>query len=119
MTGFNRVFVDTAPFIYFLEDDPNFGKVAKSVFTEVLSQGKSLNTSAVTCEDYLVHPYQADDADAVRVFFDFIEECHVQVDQLPLKSPRKRRSCEQSTEMSRAWTLYSLPPRLLAAAIYF
>lgn len=89
MTGFNRVFVDTAPFIYFLEDDPNFGKVAKSVFTEVLSQGKSLNTSAVTCEEYLVHPYQADDADAVRVFFDFIEECHVQVDTITVEIAKK------------------------------
>ena len=37
MTEYSKVFVDTAPLIYFLEDDPNFGKKAKAVFGEVLA----------------------------------------------------------------------------------
>ena len=31
MTEFNRVFLDTAPLIYFLDDDANFGKKTKSI----------------------------------------------------------------------------------------
>ena len=52
MTEYNRVFVDTAPLIYFLENDANFGEASKAVFTEILSTGKHLITSAVTCEEY-------------------------------------------------------------------
>lgn len=89
MTEFRRVFVDTAPFIYFLEDDPNFGKAAKAVFTEVLSSGRPLCTSAVTCEEYLVHPYKSNDADGVQAFFDFVEECHVQMDAITVEIARK------------------------------
>ena len=40
MTGYNKVFLDTAPLIYFLDDDVNFGQKAKSVFEEILSNGK-------------------------------------------------------------------------------
>ena len=35
MTGYNKVFLDTAPLIYFLDDDVNFGQKAKSVFEEI------------------------------------------------------------------------------------
>ena len=53
MTGYNKVFLDTAPLIYFLDDDVNFGQKAKSVFEEILSNGKTIVSSAITCHEYL------------------------------------------------------------------
>ena len=43
MTGYEKVFLDTAPLIYFLDDDANFGQKAKAVFEEILSNGKSIS----------------------------------------------------------------------------
>lgn len=40
MTGYEKVFLDTAPLIYFLDDDINFGAKSKAVFEEILSAGK-------------------------------------------------------------------------------
>ena len=72
MTDFNRVFIDSAPLIYFLENDANFGERAKDILTEILSKGKGLSTSVVTCEEFLVHPYQSNDAGRVQSLFDFL-----------------------------------------------
>ena len=51
MTGYNKVFLDTAPLIYFLDDDVNFGQKAKSVFEEILSNGKTIVSSSITCHE--------------------------------------------------------------------
>lgn len=32
MTDFKKVFLDTAPFIYFLDNDPNFGTKTEKLF---------------------------------------------------------------------------------------
>ncbi len=89
MTEYNRVFVDTAPLIYFLENDANFGETSKTVFTEILSTGKHLITSAVTCEEYLVHPYKTGDSESAEAFFEFIEDCHLQVSPITIDVAKK------------------------------
>ena len=89
MTGYNKVFVDTAPFIYFLEDAPTFGEKAKAVFSEVLNAEKTLVTSAVTCEEYLVHPYKTGDHESEQAFFDFVEDCNVLVAPITVDIAKK------------------------------
>lgn len=89
MTEYNKVFVDTAPLIYFLEDDPNLGEKAKAVFSEVLTAEKTLATSVVTCEEYLVHPYKMDDAESEQAFFDFVEDCGVQIAPITVDIAKK------------------------------
>lgn len=79
MTEYNKVFVDSAPLIYFLEDYPTLGEKTKAVFNEVLTAEKTLVTSAATCEKYLVHPYKMDDPESEQAFFDFIEDCNMPV----------------------------------------
>ena len=49
MTGYRKVFLDTAPIIYFHDNDVNFGGKAKSILEEILGNGKGLATSVITC----------------------------------------------------------------------
>ena len=57
MTGYRKVFLDTAPIIYFLDNDVNFGEKAKSILEEILGNGKGLATSVITCMEYRTFPY--------------------------------------------------------------
>ena len=58
MTEFNKVFLDTAPLIYFLDEDIRFGGKMRAILESILNSGKKLITSSVTCEEYLVYPYR-------------------------------------------------------------
>lgn len=42
MTGYNKVFLDTAPVIYFLDDDANFGKKARIYLKKYWEKGRRL-----------------------------------------------------------------------------
>ena len=57
MTDFKRVFVDTAPIIYYLENNAQYKDAIKRFFTNCLEKDIQLVTSALTIEEYLVFPY--------------------------------------------------------------
>lgn len=48
MTGYNKVFLDTTPLIYFLDADENFGDKTRQIFEEILSGAGTIVTSVVT-----------------------------------------------------------------------
>ena len=75
MTGFKKVFVDTAPIIYYLENNPLYSEVIKRFFTTCIEQNIQVVTSAITVEEYLVYPYlsgQMDFADNFNRFLDYM-----------------------------------------------
>ena len=61
MTDYKKAFVDTAPFIYFIEKDENnpqyYGKV-KKFFSNGYEADKKFVTSVITMEEYFVFPYR-------------------------------------------------------------
>lgn len=77
MTGYNKVFLDTAPIIYFLDDDVNFGEKARSILEEILESGKEIVTSVITCTEYLTFPYRNNNREKIKAFFEFISECDI------------------------------------------
>lgn len=79
MTGYNKIFLDTTPLIYFLDSDVRFGEKTKSILEEVLSSGKTIISSAVTCEEYLVYPYRTDNSEKADVFFEFTDACGIEL----------------------------------------
>ena len=79
MTEYEKVFLDTAPLIYFLDDDVNFGQKAKSVFEEIISNGKAIVSSAITCHEYLVFPYRTHNQKTIDVFFEFTGSCGIEM----------------------------------------
>ena len=89
MTGYNKVFLDTTPLIYFLDNDENFGNKAKAVFEEILSNGKTLVSSVVTCEEYLVYPYRTNNQEKIDVFFEFMEACGIELIPISVEIAKK------------------------------
>lgn len=77
MTGYNNVFLDTAPIIYFLDEDVNFGNKVEHILSEILMNGKTMVTSAITCMEYLTYPYKANNPEKIDAFFDFVTGCNI------------------------------------------
>lgn len=89
MIGYNQVFLDTTPIIYFLDEDVNFGDKVRSVFDEILEDGKRMVTSTITCAEYLVYPYKTNNIDKVDAFFDFLTDCDIPMCSIDQKIAKK------------------------------
>ena len=112
MTGYEKVFLDTAPLIYFLDDDANFGQKAKDVFEEILSNGKSIVSSAITCHEYLVFPYRTHNQEKIDVFFEFTGFCGIEL--IPISANIANKAAKIRAEYRDFKAMDSLQ---LAAAI--
>lgn len=55
MTDFKRVFVDTAPIIYYLENSPLYSEAIKRFFIMCIEKNIHVVTSAITVEEYLIY----------------------------------------------------------------
>lgn len=73
MTDYKKVFVDTTPFIYYLERNPNYFDKARNFFSQSMNEGVRLVTSAVTIEEYLVYPYSLGDELLENNFEEFLQ----------------------------------------------
>ena len=61
MTDYKKVFVDKAPFIYFIEKDinnPQYHNIVKNFFMNGYEINKEFVTSVITMEEYFVFPYR-------------------------------------------------------------
>jgi predicted nucleic acid-binding protein len=61
-----RVAVDTAIFIYWIEEDPRFMPLLEPFFEEVAAGAREIVTSALTLLELLVVPYRAGNADRAQ-----------------------------------------------------
>ena len=61
MTDYKKAFVDTAPFIYFIEknvNNPQYYDKVKKFFSNGYEADKKFVTSVITMEEYFVFPYR-------------------------------------------------------------
>ncbi len=71
MIDFKRAFVDTAPFIYFIEKDGNnsqYYEKVKNFFKDGYDHDKRFVTSVITMEEYFVFPYRNKDYSFIDMF---------------------------------------------------
>lgn len=69
----NRVFIDTAPIIYFIEAHPQFGPIAKELVDSFHSGRVSAYTSVVTLTEVLSKPLENGDEELAGKFEEFLE----------------------------------------------
>ena len=79
MTEFKRVFVDTAPIIYYLENSSLYMDAIKKFFTKCIEENIQIVTSAITIEEYLVWPYSSGKMEFADNFKRFIEYMNIEV----------------------------------------
>src|SRR5688500_8056582 len=57
MTGSERVFIDSAPFIYLVENHPSYYFPVANYFADAIDNGTTLFTSVITISEVYVKPY--------------------------------------------------------------
>ncbi|MBQ9575105.1 MAG: PIN domain-containing protein [Synergistaceae bacterium] len=78
MTGIERLFLDTAPLIYFLDDDENYAEKMRHIFYDALVGGVKLITSAITVTEYLTYPCRTGNIEKINAFFEFINDAGIE-----------------------------------------
>ena len=71
MTDYKKVFVDTAPFIYFIEkneNNPQYYDKVKNFFMNGYDDNKKFITSVITMEEYFVFPYRNNNHSYIDMF---------------------------------------------------
>lgn len=77
MTDFKKIFLDTAPIIYYLQNsDLYYGKMKAYLKKNVESD---FVTSAITVTEYLTYPYRQNDLKLVNAFYSFVEGMEIQI----------------------------------------
>ncbi len=75
MTEMRKVFLDTAPIIYFLDEDVNYFKKMECILEKCLQDGVILVTSVITCAEYFTYPLRTDNYGKISAFEDFMKDC--------------------------------------------
>lgn len=76
MIDFKKAFVDTAPFIYFIEKDsnnPQYHEKVKDFFKYGYDNGREFVSSVITMEEYYVFPYRSKEYSFIDMFNRLIE----------------------------------------------
>ena len=71
MTDYRKAFVDTAPFIYFIEknvNNPQYYDKVKNFFRNGYENNKKFVTSVITMEEYFVFPYRNNNYSLIAMF---------------------------------------------------
>ena len=84
MTG-SKIFVDTAPFIYALEDNAQFSVSVRKAFSDYYNNAIPLCTSLLTFTEYCVIPYRQNDIRKITDFENFISDADIFV--IPFTEP--------------------------------
>lgn len=79
MTEYKKVFIDTVPFIYYLERNPQYFDKAKMFFQSCYENKVNMVTSTITIEEYYVYPYKSGKVELIKNFEEFISSIEIQV----------------------------------------
>ena len=79
MTGINKVFIDTAPIIYFLENHSTYGNKMLGILNNCLDNNIMIIISVLGCGEYLTLPYKNNNKAKIDNFKHFIDDLNIQV----------------------------------------
>lgn len=98
MTDYKKVFIDTAPFIYFIEknqDNPQYFDAIKDFFDKCYRNDVEVVTSVITIEEYMVYPYRINSQQYIDVFYKLLSTMGtniINVDQTIAKKAARIRA---------------------------
>ena len=79
MTGFKKIYLDTSPFIYLLEKNPEFYENVKQFFLDCFKDENELYTSTVTIEEYCIIPYRNNNQKIISDFYKLIQDMDIKI----------------------------------------
>lgn len=79
MTECKKVFIDTALFIYCLEQNPDYFEKARDFFLYCHTNDIAMVTSTITLEEYCVYPYSRNLPEYIENFEEFVTSLEINV----------------------------------------
>lgn len=89
MIEYNKVFLDTTPIIYFLDEDINYAEKVKKIFSDILENEKQMITSTITCTEYMIYPYRMRNEEKIGAFLEFLTDCDIPMCSIDVKIAMK------------------------------
>ena len=92
MTDYKSVFIDTAPFIYYIEkneDNPQYFEKVKSFLKECYENDVEIVTSVITLEEYMVFPYRNNEMRYIELFEELLRVLNVNIIEIDKSIARK------------------------------
>ena len=77
MTDSKKIFLDTAPIVYYLENNELYSSRVKKFWK--IYEDCDYITSAVTITEYLTYPYQQNNLKQINAFYDFIDGMDIEI----------------------------------------
>ncbi|MDE6852401.1 MAG: PIN domain-containing protein [Lachnospiraceae bacterium] len=77
MTELNKIFLDTSPFVYYLENNSTYYLKMKKFWKEF--ENCDYITSAVTITEYLTYPYQQNNLKLINSFYAFVDGMDIEI----------------------------------------
>ena len=77
MTEFKKIFLDTSPIVYDLENSELYYIFMKNFWNKY--ENSDYITSTVTMTEYLTYPYQQNNLRLINAFYDFIDGMEIEV----------------------------------------
>lgn len=72
LSRFKKTFIDTAPFIYFFEENEDFSEISKDIFKFYKEQNQVIVTSVLTVLEVLPKPLSENNRELVIRYIDSI-----------------------------------------------
>lgn len=92
MTDYNKVFLDTAPFIYFIEKDsnnPQYFDNMKQFLEEGYRENKEFLTSVITMAEYFVFPYRNQKMSYIDSFHRLVDTLDMEIAEVDQEIAKK------------------------------
>lgn len=77
MTDFKRIFLDTSPVVYYLENNVLYYPKMKKFWK--MYEDSDYVTSAVTVTEYLTYPYQQNNMKLINAFYAFVDGMDIEI----------------------------------------
>ncbi len=82
MIAFGKIFFDTAPFIYLLENHPKYGQIVDDFIVEPVSNNVTFVTSILSLAEFGVIPERNNRQDLIDNFDDLLRNASFQIPEI-------------------------------------
>lgn len=122
MTDFKKAFVDTAPFIYFIEKDennPQYYEKVKNFFKEGYDGNKRFITSVITMEEYFVFPYRKQEYSFIDMFRKLVATMDMEIMDIDQEIAKKAAQIRAEYKYFRAMDALQLAAACISGCDIF
>ena len=114
MTGISKLFLDTSPLVYYLDDDERYADRVEDFLYVALKAGVEILTSVITATEDLTYPYKTGNMEKVVAFFDFVT--YTGIPLVPIDATIAQKAAQIRAEYRHSKTMDAL--QLASACVY-